>query len=863
MKRFTFLLCVAIAFGQVQVYAQHVSVRGKVINSQKEPLSGATVAALNTRLSVNTNADGEYHLEGLSAGRLSVSVSVLGYATKVVNVDLTEGTNEVNFTLEEAAIALEPVTVTAQQREQPLIDIPITVSAVSAQTLENTHTRTLEQLSAFVPGLNINIQTPHRPNLAIRGLTSDETSPTAQPRVSVYYNNVPTSRASMAVAELYDMESIEVSKGPQGTLFGRGSQIGAIHFITKKPASAFGGYLSVGLGSYAMKEVEGAINMPVVKEKLFARIAGIYSYQDGYVKNTSGGKLNGKNTLAGRFSVQYLPMENLQIDFMLSYQKDDNPGTAFMSKRYPNANGVSNIFEYEASLDEGKEWFNKRDVMLTSLDVKYSINSHSYLTSTTAFTHNAVDHRWDGDGTYAPAIDMQEGVNANQLTEDLRYHFSLNSKLSGFAGANYWREDVKYTHAFYPNEQYFVHLYAPMLAAGIDNAFGMSGALLGSVTQELASSNLFTPLAQLPVALQNLLMQSGMPAAPPLSTTHSEKMISGAVNQSSDIFADVTYEILPKLNITAGIRGTYERFETSTSAKQTDGDAATMGMLSGTYPNVFYKQRADTSISKNFLSLIYRFNLMYTISNDMSVFAGYSRGRRPNVLQFDSEGQSTVMSDETVHSFDAGFKWSAQQRYWLDLGAFYHKYNDFQTSKWDNASYLVDDAGRATSYGAEATVKAVLFKNLDVFGSYAYIHARFDDEDSDGNKQEYGGNTFRQTPENSFLLGLNACVNVSKAVKLVFTPTYSWKSHIWFEDSNDKQPEDPSLARLEQNAYGLLNVNLAVKFSNPELALAVFTSNLLGEKYIIGAGNTGMMFGVPTYVPGAPRMFGAKLSWRF
>lgn len=767
-----------------------------------------------------------------------------------------------NDTIETKTIALEAITVVAQQRGQRLIDIPITISAVSAQTLENTHTRTLEQLAAFVPGLNINIQTPHRPNLAIRGLTSDETSPTAQPRVSVYYNNVPTSRASMAIAELYDMERIEVSKGPQGTLFGRGSQIGAIHFITKKPESTFGGYLSAGFGNYAMKEIEGAINLPVVKDKLFARASGIYSYYDGYVKNTSGGKLNGKNTVGGRFSLQYLPSENLKIDFMLNYQKDDNPGTAFMSKRYPNVNGVSDIFEYEASFDEGKTWFNKRDVFGSSLDVNYYFNENSYITSITSYYTNTVDHRWDGDGTYAPAIDMQEGVNANQFTEELRYHFSVNDKLSGFAGASYWREDVKYTHAFYPNEQYFVHLYAPMLAEGIDNAYGLGGALLGGVNQELAYSNLFTPLTQLPAALQMLLTQSGMPVVPPLSTTHSEEMISGAINQSTDIFADVTYEILPKLNITAGIRGVYEHFETSTSAKQTGGDAATMGMLAGTYPNVFYTQRADTSISKSFFSFTYRFNLMYNISNDMTVFAGYSRGRRPNVLQFDSQGNSSIMNDEKVHSFDAGFKWSAKQRYWFDVGLFYHKYNDFQTSKWDNANYLVDDAGRATSYGAEATVKAVLCENLDVFGNYAYIHARFDEEDSDGNKQEYGGNTFRQTPANSFLIGLNAGVNISK-VKIVLTPTYSWKSHIWFEDSNDRQPEDLTLARLEQEAYGLLNVNLAAKLNKPELTLSVFASNLLGEKYIIGAGNTGMMFGVPTYVPGVPRMFGTKLSWHF
>jgi outer membrane receptor protein involved in Fe transport len=753
------------------------------------------------------------------------------------NATSKEGVNNAD-SIRDKATTLEPVVVTAQHREQQLLDIPITLSSVSALTLENTHTRTLEQLAAFVPGLNINIQTPHRPNLSIRGLTSDETSPTAQPRVSVYYNGVSISRASMALAELYDMERIEVSKGPQGTLFGRGAQIGAIHFISKRPDAAFGGYVSAGAGNYAMKEVEGALNIPLVTNKLMARVAGIYSYHDGYVTNTSGGKLNGKNTFGGRFSLRYLPTENLSIDLMASYQKDDNPGTAFMSKRYPNANGVSDIFEYEASLDSNKTWFNKRDVFGSSMDIKYYLNENHYFTSITSYYTNTVDHRWDGDGTIAPAIDMQEGVDANQFTEELRYHFSVGDKLSGFTGASYWREDVSQRYWFSPNEQYMAYLIFQ------------------------------TPQYMMPGYPMTAIPEMGIPElAPlvgtPLPTNHEEEKIDAAVNSAYDIFADASYKILPKLTLTAGIRFTAESFKTSTEARMLGAVPSTLGYLLGTAPNFFFAPTESKEVQKDFTSLTYRINLMYHINNDMTVFAGYARGRRPNVLQFNSAGQPEEISDEKLHSFDAGFKWSAQQRYWFDLGLFYHKYNDFQTSKWVDANYLTDDAGRATAYGAEATAKAVLCKQVDVFGNYAYIHARFDDKDSDGSKQEYAGNTFRQTPENSFLLGLNAKVDITKGVHVILTPTYSWKSHIWFEDANAQQPEDPSLARLEQDAYGLLNVNLAVKLSKPGLTLAVFAANLLNEKYLIGAGNTGMMFGVSTYVPGAPRMMGAKVSWHF
>jgi outer membrane receptor protein involved in Fe transport len=668
----------------------------------------------------------------------------------------------------------------------------------------------------------------------------------------------------MALAELYDMERIEVIKGPQGTLFGRGAQIGAIHFISQKPVAGFGGYVSAKTGSFYRKEFEGALNIPVIENKLMFRAAGLYSNHDGYVTNLSGGdKLNGKNTFGGRFSAAWLPTDNFNVNLTVSYQKDNNPGTAFMSKRYPNSKGETDIFKYEASLDEGKEWFNKRDVFGTSLNMKYYFDNGNYLTSITSLYNNTADHHWDGDGTVAPAIDMQEKVDAAQFSEELRYHFSLNDKLSGFAGAGYWQEDVEYKHAFYPNEQYFAHLYAPILAAGIDNMYNMGGALLGGVNQELAQSSLFTPLPQLPQALQYMLMQGGMQGVPPLSTNHSEEMTSGALNRSADIFADVTYKITPNLDITAGIRGTYEHLKTSTSAEQTGGDAATMGLLAGTYPNVFYAPRADTSISESYLSLTYRLNLMYSIGKDMTAYAGYSRGRRPNVLQFGSTGIPEEMQAEQLHSFEAGFKWSAQQRFWLDASLFYQRYHNFQTSKWAEGNYLTADAGRATSYGLELTAKAALTDFLELFGNYAYIHARFDDKDSDGNAQEYAGNTFRLTPENSFSIGLHAQTYLSKAIQLLFTPVYSWKSHIWFEDANAMQPADLSLARLEQDAYGLLSANLAIKHLPSRLTLSLFAHNLLGEKYLIGAGNTGMMFGVPTYVPGAPRMLGVGLKYVF
>lgn len=739
------------------------------------------------------------------------------------------------------SVILEQVTVTAQQREQHITDVSTAITAVGAGLLENTRTTNLEQLAALVPGLNVNVQTPHRPNLSIRGLTSDEVSPNAQPRVSVYYNNVSTSRASMALAELYDMERIEVLKGPQGTLFGRGAQIGAIHFISKKPVAGFGGYVSAGLGNYAAKEAEGAINLSTSDSKLLFRAAGIYSSHDGYVKNLSGGTLNGKNTFGGRASATYMSTDNLTVNFTLSYQKDDNPGTAFMSKRYPNSNGETDIFKYEASFDKGKEWFNKRDVFGATLNIKYTVSENSYLTGITSLYNNTVDHRWDGDGSIAPAIDMAEYDGIQQFSQELRYNFSLGDRLAGFAGASLWSENVTQKYRFAPDEQYMAYLILqnPDYMINGDGSIGF-------------------PMLSLP-----LDQQFGLLAGAPLPTSHQEESKAGAVNKAGDLFFDLTWKIVPKLSFTAGVRGTYEHFLTSNEAYMIGEIPSMLGKLYGSVPNFFFAQTPYVEIKKEFLSATYRANLKYDVNSSSNVYAGYARGRRPNVLQFNSAGESEVMNAENVHSFDVGYKWFSGKRFQFDIDVFYQLYNNFQTSKWDGVKYLPADAGKATSYGVELTAKAAPTDFIEIFGNYAYIHARFDDEDSNGAHQEYAGNVFRLTPENSFSLGLNLSTKLSRDFDLTFTPVYSWKSHIWFEDSNAKSPADMTLARLEQDAYGLLNANLSVKYRPAGITLAVFANNMLDEKYLVGAGNTGMLFGVPTYVPGAPKLFGTRLKWSF
>jgi len=745
----------------------------------------------------------------------------------------------------ERVTQLEEVIVTAQGREEKMLEVPITMSSIGGAFLELTNTANLQSLSDFIPGLNIRIQTPHRPTFVIRGLTSDEVSPTAQPRVSTYFNNAPISRASMAKSSLFDMERIEVVRGPQGTLFGRGAQIGGINFITKKPHSELGGFVSQSIGNLGLKEVEGVVNIPVIANKLMIRTGGNYIYRDGYVENLSGGNDFGDlNSTNLRFSLRYLPINNFRIDVVVDYQNDRDEGTPFMSKRFPNSAGVSDIFSLKASLDPDKTFFNKRKLLGAMLDMNYYFSENSYLSSLTSLHSNEADSRWDGDGTVAPAIDMSEFITANQFTQELRYNFSMN-RLKVFVGGSFWREDVKQDYGFNPNEQYLVWLLMDMFqpAAGMGNNMILPNGQANPMSDAMFAG---------------MLAAMGLPAmpVPPLSERKEMKKTS-AVNSAYDIFANLDFNITDKLIITAGLRGTWENLSINDRTDAVDGSAPSMlAMITQRPgPNFLFDISPLVEERKNYFSVTYRANLKYLINDRATVFAGYSKGRRPPVLQPETDGSITEIAAEKVHNFDLGFKYLQKGRFWFDVGLFYFLYNDFQATSFVNF-YTIVPVEKAKLYGAEMSMNVTVCNHLDLFGNYAYICARFEnDVKHNGVTYHFAGNRFRLTPDHSFTLGLNVKAKITSNIDVIFTPTYSYRDKVWFEDDNNPD--------LTQEAYGLLNMNLAFRFRNPTLHLSFFCNNVTNQKYIISAGNTGTMFGVPTFVPGLPTTFGMRVKWRF
>lgn len=876
MKQKLFFILLSLLTTQI-IYAQSPNTLSGIISDQKgNTLIGANIFIDELQLGTVSNAKGEYSIDKIAPGDYHITISYIGYTQYSTNLVITKKNTRLNVTMQEG-ILLEGLLVTAQKRKQSIIEIPVAMTSLSSKFIENLGTTQIEDLEGFIPGLQMQVQSPNNPGFVIRGITSDDGASNIEPRVSVFQDGVSISKSRGSVVELFDMERIEVLKGPQGTLFGRGAEIGAIHFIQNKAKNKNSGSISAGYGDYNYTSIQGDANTILAKDKLFMRLAGIYKYHEGYIKNLSGGRLNGKDTKAVRASFHYQTSRKTNFDFIYNYQKDTPPGTAFKSGTYAPTGGDTKPWT-TADLDGGKDLGLDRVVWGTTLIGKHFLSSNVSLNSITAYREFDSYESFDADGTAAPALAFAEDAFGKQFSQELRLNFNLNDKFEGFVGANYFYEDGSQKVPFTTDER----SYGVLISSMLGDAFNSTLSLLGS---ELSATPLVVDGKVVLVSSLSEMLTSDLPSwndlpsayqttdletlyallYSPLSSSHTEYYKNYGTNSSIEFFADGTYKLSEKLKFTAGLRLTHENIKSAYEAGA-DTFSAILGFASSAGTNVLSMPTEKLTRKKSFTSFVGRLALNYSLNNNMALYMSFAKGRRPHVIQFESTANddytssynSELLDEEIVYSYELGIKGlSLGQQLYFDVAIYYYDYLNFQTTTIDettNQSVTID-AGNATTYGFECSLQWQINKMLSAFGNYSYIKAEFDNKDSDNNAQKYAGNTFRLTPDHSFGLGFDFKIPVNTKLNAFLHPNYTYKTKVYFEEDNS---EDES-----QDAFGIMNIRAGLELPKQNMILSLFVTNALNEKYIIDAGNTGSNFGIPTYIAGAPRLFGAEMRIKF
>ena len=836
---------------------QLCTISGKVTDGSGIPVPGANVVLKNTNFGVTSDIQGSYTLDAIPVGTYTINVSYVGYQPVNREINLKEGERlKLDFSIEEAPLTLEGLVVTSQRREQAIQDVPVAVTSWEGDFLQSRGIFELDNFSEYVPGLQVQVQSVNNPGFVIRGITSDDGDSRVEPRVSVFQDGVSISKSRGSVVEIFDMERMEVMKGPQGTLFGRGAQIGAVHFIQNKAKNETSGELTLGVGNNGQYLANGYVNVPLA-DNFYARVSGIYNTREGIIENRSGGKLNGKETAAIRTSLRWLPSTKAVVDLIVNYQKDTPPGTAFKSGTYAPTGGSTDPFSF-ADMERGEDLFIDRTVWGTTLLVDQILGDRWNLNSITAYRTFDSFESFDADGTAAPALWFAEDAKGDQFSQEFRFNYSDNNRLSGFVGSSFFYEDGSQRVPFETDERSLYTLYSPILRGSIEG----DPQLDDPTKQFLLSVIPFEPLVvngqpNLVSNIPNVAPVFGPLAGAPLKSFHRENFTNYGTNYAIEVFADGTFDVTDKFKVTAGLRGTYENITGGYEVENSE-TPGNLGFLLGVFPNNLVaptEGRRDSTAT--FFSAVGRLALNYEFSEDINFFGSFSRGRRPNVIQVNANSVD-VLSDETVWSYEAGVKGLLlNSRLQFDFSGFYYDYNNFQTSIFllEEGRFLTRDVGKAQATGFELAGRYLASDKLSFFGNYGFIDAKFADEDSDGNEQALAGNRFRLTPEHSFSAGFEVNLPLGDQVSFFLKPTYTYKSQVFFEEEN--QPG------IEQDAYGLLNLFAGFNLFQQRATATFYMNNVLDENYIIDAGNTGGAFGIPTFISGMPRLFGVRLTGRF
>ncbi|WP_019052859.1 TonB-dependent receptor [Sphingobium xenophagum] len=727
----------------------------------------------------------------------------------------------------------EQIIVTAQKIEQRAMDVPITISAVSGKRMEQIGVSDLDELSNYIPGLNIQEQSANNPGIVIRGITSDSGSAQQAPRVTLYYNGIDISRSRGSYQDIYDMERIEVIKGPQATLFGTASAVGAISMISARPKPGFSAELTAGYGNYDSKLLSGFVNGG--SDKVAGRIAFAWKKRDGYVKNLSATQddLYARDQLGVRGSLRLKPTDSFTADLILTYDRQRNSGTPFISRALPTSEGPGNPFgaanlsgsPLSSTVLGGDKLGLHRDVYDANLTFSWDFADDWTLTMVNGYRKFDSNEVFDADGSAAWYLEFAEEAKGWQASHETRFAYA-GDHFRGAFGWNLFREDNHQRVPFSTEEGTYLQC-AARLIPGLPCI-----AANGTVAASQATA----------------ILTNGAATVIPYSSVFENL----GKNDSYSMFADGTWLASPSLELTAGIRALIEERRSGYVTNVPNSVLTRAPLIPGQVNTNGRVLRTQGS----FAAFLPRFNILYRFSPALNGFATVSKGRRSPTVNLDAAAGGVArinrIAEENVWNYEVGLKGNSGI-FSGSLGVYYQTYDNFQVSVTgsDGVTRTVS-AGTASNLGVEAEVAIQPTSWLNIFANGGYIDGGIDDKPANG---RFAGDQFRLQPRFQAAAGFTIDAPMGNGMRVFATPSLTYRSKIYFEVPNSEA--------ISQKGVMLVNLRAGVSFAEDRYEISAFVRNATDGNYLLDAGNTGGAFGIPTFIPAEPRFYGAQLTGRF
>jgi iron complex outermembrane receptor protein len=430
------LLPIGLVLGQ-----DEINIKGKVTDIKGDPLIGANVIILNTSYGSSTEWNGTYFIDLPATEKekkIELEARYVGYISKSVSITLKSETTIQDFTLEEDVLSLKTVVVTAQRREEDLQTVPISISAIESDEIINKGAKRVFDLRYSVPNLNFGPGNNYQGGIrtSIRGIVGTSANTGAEPRTGYYIDDIYCGRRLAYNQDLLEVERVAVLRGPQGTLFGKNVISGLINISTRKPHGRLEGNLRLEGGNYNNFGANFMLNVPLIENRFFAKIAGKVSKRDGYVTNIYNNKdTNGEEIIGGRLQFRYLASDELEL--LLNVD-------GFESSMVPRAETILNDGRYESprELSHDEDGFDHLDLYSTALTVNYRFLNGLNFKSISSFRWN---NNWNGsdwDFSSDPYLTAEWTDSTRQFTQEFRLTSPLYEFFDYVAGVYYLYQNI-------------------------------------------------------------------------------------------------------------------------------------------------------------------------------------------------------------------------------------------------------------------------------------------------------------------------------------------------------------------------------------------------------------------------------------
>jgi iron complex outermembrane receptor protein len=741
---------------------------------------------------------------------------------------------------------LEEIVVTAQKREQSVQDVPIAVSVLSAEKIRSAHAVGLEGLQQLIPSVSFRKGNTNRNSaVVIRGIGTISFSTAAEPSVSTVVDGVVLGRSGQAFTDLYDLERLEVLRGPQGTLFGKNASAGVINLTTKKPTEELSGSVDVSVFEDDEFRLKGRVS-GALSDNVRASLTGFVGDFDGYINNTfNGDTIQGYDRQGFRGMLEWDVSENVEVLVIAEDYSSDDDCCADLSLlpngRDPNSpanpnslgvvNGVADLDLNQRSVDHDLTTRTIDDSTSLSVQIDAALGDLT-LTSITAyrdwdnteiregdFTSTAGDTPLpvDFSSTFFQLHDI--GIQSwSQFSQEVRLASAADQQLTWQAGIFYWK--LESDRSFRRDASCQVHP---------NNA----GILAANPGLTCLSTDIVAATAVFDTEFENL-----------------------------SVFGEGSYAINDSLDVIFGLR--YTDDEVSFNHRRINDDPfgrRGVGVRGAANNSDFTGSTDETDTSG-------KLGLTWEASDSSMLYATYSQGYKGpafNVFYNQAVANTLPISSESSEQFELGYKLTTGNLF-ANFAIFSTDIEDLQANNIDTslgtATTTLTNAGDISTEGLEVDFIWQPTQNFQLTGGFASITAEIDRFNCPVGVPasactDRSGIDVPFSPDLKYTIGANYVINWKPGSDVIFDASFV---HTDEQVAGLPANNGTTAPQALLPEYDILNASVAFSFQDDKYRLTLIGKNLGDESYVTTFSGDGFRYQIPR---DAERYFGASFRANF